>query len=98
MDAQQKSTPHDLREQFRIMPKAEIHVHVEGAVKPETYFSLAQENNIKLPVNDLTEWKSFFEFVDFNHFIKVYIQAVSVLKKPEDYAFLIEQFYIHQAE
>jgi aminodeoxyfutalosine deaminase len=88
----------DLQNKLMEMPKAEIHVHVEGATKPETFYALAQKNNIKLPVKDLNEWKSFFEFIDFNHFIKVYIQAVSVLQKPEDYTFLIEQFYKHQAE
>jgi len=87
-----------LKKRFMEMPKAEIHVHVEGATQPEVFYTLARKNNVKLPVKNLEEWKSFFEFRDFNHFIKVYIQAVSVLQKPEDYAFLIEQFYKHQAE
>lgn len=87
-----------LKKRFMEMPKAEIHVHVEGATQPEVFYTLAKKNNVKLPIKDLEEWKSFFEFVDFNHFIKVYIQAVSVLQKPDDYAFLIEQFYKHQAE
>lgn len=85
-------------ESFLLMPKAEIHVHVEGATTPETFYDIAKKNDVKLPVKDLNEWKSFFEFIDFNHFIKVYIQAVSALKKPEDYRYLIEQFYKYQAD
>ena len=80
------------------MPKIELHVHVEGATKAEVFYSLAQQNNVKLSVNNLEEWKQFFKFKNFAHFIDVYIKAVSVLKKPEDYAFLIENFYKYQAE
>lgn len=78
------------------MPKVELHVHVEGAIKAEVFYSLAKRNKVKLPVNNLEEWKRFFEFKDFPHFIDVYKTAVGVLKKPEDYAFLIEKFYKYQ--
>lgn len=80
------------------MPKVEIHVHVEGATGPETFYALAQKNKVKLPVKNLDEWKDFFEFRDFPHFIQVYITAVNALQKAEDYAFLIEQFYKYQAQ
>lgn len=79
------------------LPKVELHVHIEGATLPETYYELAQKNNIKLPAKSLNEWKSFFEFKDFPHFIQVYSNAVKALKKPEDYSYLIEQFYAFQA-
>lgn len=83
---------------FKNMPKIELHVHVEGAVNAETYFRLAQENNVKLPVSSFDEWQKFFEFKDFAHFIKVYITAVSSIKKPSDYSFLVEEFYKNQKE
>lgn len=79
------------------LPKVELHVHIEGATLPETYYELAQKNNIKLPAKSLNEWKSFFEFKDFPHFIQVYSNAAKALKKPEDYSYLIEQFYAFQA-
>ncbi len=79
------------------MPKVELHVHVEGATKAEVFYSLAEQNKVKLPVNNLVEWKRFFEFKDFPHFIDVYKTAVTVFKKPGDYAFLIENFYKYQA-
>ncbi len=74
------------------MPKIELHVHVEGATKPEVFYSLAKRNKVKLPVNNLDAWRDFFEFKDFQHFIDVYKTAVSVLKKPENILFLSKTF------
>lgn len=83
---------------FLNMPKVELHVHIEGAALPETYYALAQKNEIKLPVGSLEEWKDFFRFKDFPHFINVYGSAVSTLQKAEDYAFLVEHFFKHQKD
>ena len=90
--------PIDLQLKIHRMPKVEIHVHVEGATEPETFYALAEKNKVKLPVKNLDEWKDFFVFRDFPHFIQVYITAVNALKEPEDYAFLIEQFFAYQAK
>lgn len=79
------------------MPKFELHIHVEGAVTAETYYALAKKNQVKLPAKDLAGWKQFFEFKNFAHFIDVYTRAVSVLKNPTDYTFLLEKFYKFQA-
>lgn len=81
------------------MPKFEIHVHMEGATDAETFFRLAQRNNMRLPIpeQDLASWQNYFEFRDFPHFIEVYVSSVSLLRSTEDYAFLIEEFYRHQA-
>jgi adenosine deaminase len=78
------------------MPKFELHVHVEGAVSADTYFRLAADNGVKLPVDTPEEWRKYFEFKDFPHFIDVYITAVSAIKKPSDYTFLVEEFYRNQ--
>lgn len=78
--------------------KVELHVHIEGATLPETYYELALKNKVKLPAKNLNQWKSFFEFKDFPHFIQVYTSAVSALKRPEDYSYLVEQFYGFQAK
>ena len=85
-----------VRNEIELMPKVELHVHIEGATSPETFFSLADKNQIKLPCNTLSEWKTYFEFKNFKHFIDVYGMAVSTIKKAEDFAFLIEKFYEYQ--
>ena len=87
----------ELAERLRAMPKAEIHVHVEGATDAETFYQLARRNRVDLPADSLDEWKSFFEFRDFQHFIRVYQASVRCLQAPEDYAIAIESFYQRQA-
>ncbi|HYH05315.1 MAG TPA: adenosine deaminase [Bacillota bacterium] len=99
MSLSQNNTPVSpaLQQRLHAMPKAELHVHIEGATSPETYYQIAERNRIRLSVASLEEWQSFFKFRNFPHFIEVYIAAVSCLKSPEDYAFLIENFYQSQA-
>jgi len=87
-----------LAARVRAMPKVEIHVHIEGATDAETFYQLAQHNRIKLPATSLGEWKSFFEFRDFPHFIKVYTAAVKCLQTLDDYALMIERFFKRQSE
>ncbi|MDX2270486.1 MAG: adenosine deaminase [Cyanobacteriota bacterium] len=88
----------ELVHRLRAMPKAEIHVHIEGATDAETFYQMAQRNQVELPADSLEEWKSFFEFRDFPHFIQVYAAAVQCLQTLEDYALMIERFYKRQAE
>lgn len=79
------------------MPKFELHVHIEGAADADTYFEIAKKNNVKLPVRSRQEWRQFFEFRDFPHFIEVYLAAVGCLQTTEDYGLLIDNFFKHQA-
>lgn len=88
----------ELADRLCTMPKAEIHVHAEGATDAETFYEMAQRNQVNLPAESLEEWKSFFEFRDFSHFIQVYAAAVKCLQTPEDYALMIERLYKRQAE
>lgn len=90
--------PQEIVKQLRNMPKIELHVHLEGATKAETFYKLAIKNQIDLKVNSLDEWKSFFAFTNFDHFLKVYTLAITALNKPEDYIFIIKEFYRQQAE
>ncbi|MCD6178982.1 MAG: adenosine deaminase [Bacteroidales bacterium] len=90
--------PAKLKEQVKEMPKVELHIHLEGATHAETFYNLAQKNKVDFKVNSLEEWKSFFAFKDFSHFLEVYTKSVTALKTPEDYTFIITEFYKHQAE
>ncbi len=80
------------------IPKVELHVHIEGAVSPETYYTLAEKNKIKLPFDTLAKWKESFMFKDFSHFINVYETAISCIKTVEDISRIIENFYYHQSK
>jgi len=79
------------------MPKVELHVHLEGATDPETVWELAARNGVRLPAGTLDEWRSFYRFRDFDHFIEVYIAATAALREPGDWAFLVERFLANQA-
>lgn len=92
------SVSFELADRLRRMPKAEIHLHVEGATDAETFYEMAKRNKIALPINSLEEWKSFFEFRNFPHFIEVFQTALQCLKTPEDYALAIENLYKRQSE
>ena len=87
-----------LKDRMQTMPKFELHVHIEGAADADTYFEIAQKNNIDLPVASRQEWQRFFEFRDFPHFIEVYTAAVNCLKTTDDYGLLIDNFFKHQSE
>ena len=89
---------HHIKDFLRTMPKFELHVHIEGAADADTYFEIAQKNDIDLPVESREEWQRFFEFRDFPHFIEVYTTAVNCLKTTDDYGLLIDNFFKHQSE
>jgi adenosine deaminase len=88
----------DLARRLTAMPKVEIHVHLEGATDAGTIFEMAQRNHVELPAASLEDWKRFYEFRDFNHFIEVYITASRCMCTPQDYARMCEQFLKRQAE
>jgi adenosine deaminase len=76
---------------IRRMPKAEIHVHLEGSVRPATLLELARRNGVKPPADDEAGLREFFRFRDFPHFIEVYIAVCSCLRTPEDFATIVRE-------
>ncbi len=86
-----------LEQRFALMPKAEIHVHLEGATDAETSYTIARRNDAPLPVATLDEWRRYFEFRDFPHFINVYRATTDTIRSADDLALIIAQFYVYQA-
>ena len=89
--------PAGVEARIRAMPKVEIHVHLEGAQLPETIWKLAQKNGVTLPAPSLEEWKKFYEFENFNHFIEVYLACSRCMVTPQDFAEMTEDFHRYQA-
>lgn len=83
---------------LQTMPKVEIHTHLIGTADAETIYQIAQQNKVALPAASLEEWKSFYQFRDFTHFIQVYRIARDCVQTPDDYVFLVEQLLKQQAE
>ena len=76
---------------IRRMPKAEIHVHLEGSVRPATLLELARRNGVTPPASDEAGLREFFRFRDFPHFIEVYIAVCSCLRTPDDFATIVRE-------
>lgn len=89
--------PEGLKAQLAALPKAEIHVHLEGSLDPETIWELAQKNGVKLPADSLEAWRGYYQFKHFLHFIEVYRRSVQCLQTPEDYHLMIDRFLAGQA-
>ena len=86
-------------EQFIIdMPKVELHVHLEGSVRPETLLKLAQRHHVALPADDVTSLRKWYTFRDFDHFIEIYMTISSCLRTAEDIELIAREFLIGQAE
>lgn len=71
------------------MPKAELHVHLEGTIRPRTLLTLARRHGIRLPADDEAGLRRFFRFRDFPHFIDVYMAVCECLRHPDDFALVV---------
>jgi aminodeoxyfutalosine deaminase len=80
------------------VPKAELHVHLEGSIQPATLLTLAQRNGVELPVKNHTDMQNWFTFRDFNHFIEIYFEISSCLKTAEDYELIAYEFGASMAQ
>ncbi len=82
---------------IKAMPKIELHVHLEGSIRPETFLKLAKRHDIVLPADDLEGLRSWYQFTDFNHFIDVYLKIAASLKTPDDIELIAREFLEGQA-
>lgn len=84
--------PDPILERFlTAMPKAELHVHLEGTVRPRTLLALAKRHGIVPPARNEAELAAFFRFRDFPHFIEVYMRVCDCLRHPDDFALIVRE-------
>jgi adenosine deaminase len=83
---------------IQAMPKVELHVHMEGSIRPETLLMLAERNGVELPVQDLDSLQSWYAFRDFGHFLVIYKTIGKCLKTADDIELIARQFLKGQAE
>lgn len=69
----------------RALPKAELHVHIEGTLEPELMFKLATRNGAALPYRDVAETKRAYEFTDLQSFLDICYRGAAVLQTEEDF-------------
>ncbi|KNZ34595.1 MAG: adenine deaminase [Methylibium sp. NZG] len=67
------------------MPKAELHIHIEGSLEPELIFALAQRNGLSLPYTSVEALRAAYAFKDLQSFLDIYYAGASVLLTEEDF-------------
>lgn len=74
-----------LVEFVRSLPKAELHLHIEGTLEPELLLELGRRNGIDLPCSTAEECRAKYRFNDLQHFLDMYYEGVAVLVTEQDY-------------
>ena len=67
------------------LPKAELHLHIEGSLEPELLFELAQRNNIDIPYSSIEELRSAYNFNNLQEFLDIYYAGAAVLIEEQDF-------------
>ncbi len=80
------------------MPKVELHVHLEGSIRPEILLDLAARNGVRLPARSVEELREWYAFKSFDHFVEVYLAAAGCIKTPDDVERITADFLAGQAE
>ena len=74
-----------LKPLIQALPKAELHIHIEGSLEPELMLSLADRNKMKLKYKNVDEIKKAYHFDNLQSFLDIYYQGASVLIKEQDF-------------
>jgi adenosine deaminase len=74
-----------LRHTLQQMPKAELHIHIEGSLEPELIFALARRNNVALAFESVDALRAAYAFTDLQSFLDIYYAGASVLLTEQDF-------------
>lgn len=75
----------ELERFIRGIPKAELHIHLEGSLEPELMFELASRNRLELPFRSAAEVRQAYRFSNLQSFLDIYYRGMSVLRGEEDF-------------
>jgi len=74
-----------MKEFIQNLPKAELHLHIEGSFEPELMFKIAKRNNIEIPFKSVKEIEDAYQFSCLQDFLDIYYQGANVLQTEEDF-------------
>ena len=80
------------------VPKAELHLHIEGTFEPELMFEIAQRNKVEIPYQSVEEVKKAYQFSCLQDFLDIYYAGASVLLYEKDFYDLTMAYFKHCAE
>jgi adenosine deaminase len=90
--------PDQLPDLLRVMPKAELHIHIEGSLEPELIFALARRNGLSLPYADVAALKSAYAFTNLQSFLDIYYAGASVLLTEQDFYDMARAYFVRAAQ
>jgi len=80
------------------LPKAELHLHIEGTLEPDLAFALAERNGIELPYATQDELRAAYSFTDLQDFLNLYYALMAVLRTEDDFADLTNAYLARARE
>lgn len=75
----------DIEELIKRIPKAELHLHIEGTLEPELMMRLARQNSVHIPYSSVEEIRKAYEFSDLQSFLDIYYAGAQVLIEEQDF-------------
>jgi adenine deaminase len=75
------------------LPKAELHMHVEGSLEPELMFALARRNRVEIPFRSVEKVRAAYSFSNLQDFLDIYYQGAAVLRTEEDFRDLAVAYF-----
>lgn len=75
------------------LPKAELHLHIEGTFEPELIFEIAQRNKLKFPYASVEDLRKAYQFEDLQSFLNLYYAGMDVLRTAQDYVDLANAYF-----
>jgi len=75
----------NLKRYIELIPKAELHVHIEGTFEPELIFEISQRNNVPLKYNSVDDLRKAYSFNNLQEFLDIYYEAAKVLLHEQDF-------------
>jgi aminodeoxyfutalosine deaminase len=79
-------------------PKIELHVHLEGTVRPETLLEIARRNDYPLPADNVDGLAELYDYRDFAHFIEIWILTTNALQRRDDFHQVVVDYTAEAAE
>ena len=83
---------------LRKMPKAELHIHIEGSLEPELIFALAERNKVSIPYASVEELRSAYAFSNLQSFLDIYYAGASVLIREQDFYDMAHAYFVKAAQ
>ena len=80
-------------EWIRALPKAELHIHIEGSLEPELMFALAARNGVSLRYGSVEEVRAAYAFTDLQSFLDIYYEGMAVLRTERDFHDLARAYF-----